>query len=75
MMDKNLMAKIVDKAGFLLLHDMSYKPKACQHSVHPTGGTRRVSEHFAWLGAGSGKAALSRPTHQRVTHTVSPPKR
>jgi hypothetical protein len=23
-----------------------------------------------WLGVGSGKMALSRPTHQRVTHTV-----
>jgi len=27
-------------------------------------------QEFAWLGVGSGKVALSRPTHQRVTHTV-----
>jgi hypothetical protein len=34
------------------------------------GGSRRVFEQFVWLGVGSVKAALSRPTHQRVTHTV-----
>jgi hypothetical protein len=38
--------------------------------VHPTGGSRRVFRQFSWLEAGSVKAALSRPTHQRVTHTV-----
>jgi len=38
--------------------------------VHPTGGSRRVFRHFAWLEAGSGKAALSRPIHQRVTPAV-----
>ena len=43
---------------------------AAQHSVHPTGGSLRVFEHFAWLGVGSGKMALPRPTHQRVTQTV-----
>ena len=41
-----------------------------QHSVHPTGGSRRVFRQFAWLEVGSVKAALSRPTHQRVTLTV-----
>jgi hypothetical protein len=41
-----------------------------QHSVHPTGGSRRVFKRFAWLGVGSGKMALSRPAHQRVTRTV-----
>ena len=44
--------------------------KARQHSVHPTGGSLRVFRHFAWLEVGSVKMALSRPTHQRVTHTV-----
>jgi len=39
-------------------------------SVHPTGGNLRVFKQFAWLGVGSGKAALSRPTHQRVTQTI-----
>ena len=39
--------------------------------MHPTGGSRRVFKQFVWLGAGSGKLALSRPTHQRVTPAVS----
>jgi hypothetical protein len=39
--------------------------------VHPTGGTLRVFWQFAWLEAGSGKTALSRPAHQRVTPAVS----
>jgi len=34
-------------------------------------GTCRVFEQFSWLGAGSVKAALSRPAHQRVTQAVS----
>ena len=38
--------------------------------MHPTGGSRRVFGQFVWLEAGSGKAAFSRPTHQRVTLTV-----
>ena len=38
--------------------------------MHPTGGSLRVFRQFAWLEAGSGKVALSRPTHQRVTPTV-----
>jgi len=41
-----------------------------QHSVHPTGGSLRVFKVFTWLEAGSVKAALSRPIHQRVTPTV-----
>jgi hypothetical protein len=56
----------------LILHDKSYNPEACQHSVHPTGGSLRVFRQFAWLGVGSVKSASSRPTHQRVTLTVSP---
>ena len=32
--------------------------------VHPTGGSRRVFKHFAWLEAGSVKMALSRLAHQ-----------
>jgi len=39
--------------------------------VHPTGGSLRVFRQFAWLRVGSGKVALSRPTHQRVTPAVS----
>jgi hypothetical protein len=35
-----------------------------QHSVHLTGGSLRVFKHFVWLQVGSGKAALSHPTHQ-----------
>ena len=42
------------------------------HSVHPTGGSLRVFVQVAWLEAGSVKAALSRPAHQRVTQTVRP---
>jgi hypothetical protein len=38
--------------------------------MHPTGGSLRVFEQFAWFEVGSGKMALSRPAHQRVTHTV-----
>jgi hypothetical protein len=34
------------------------------------GGSLRVFKPFAWLEAGSGKMALSRPAHQRVTQTV-----
>jgi hypothetical protein len=45
---------------------------SAQHSVHPTGGSLRVFELFAWPEAGSVKAALSRPAHQRVTQAVSP---
>ncbi len=44
--------------------------KPAQHSVHPTGGSRRVFKQFVWLEVGSVKAALSRPAHPRVTHTV-----
>ena len=38
--------------------------------MHPTGGSLCVFEQFAWLGVGSVKVALSRPTHQRVTPAV-----
>ena len=44
--------------------------KPAQHSVHPTGGSRRVFRQFAWLEVGSIKAAFSRPAHQRVTPAV-----
>jgi hypothetical protein len=47
-----------------------HSDKAAQHSVHPTGGSLRVFKQFAWLEVGSVKMALSRPAHQRVTHTV-----
>ena len=44
--------------------------KAAQHSVHPTGGSRRVFRQFVWLEVGSVEVASSCPTHQRVTQTV-----
>ena len=39
--------------------------------MHPTGGSLRVFRQFAWLEVDSVKVALSCPTHQRVTPTVS----
>src|SRR5687767_858197 len=47
-----------------------YFPKAAQHSVHLTGGSRCVFRQFTWLEAGSVKVAFSRPAHQRVTPAV-----
>ncbi|CAG1016528.1 hypothetical protein ANAEL_05670 [Anaerolineales bacterium] len=44
--------------------------QATQHSVHPTGGSRRVFKQFAWLQVSSVKVAFSRPTHPRVTQAV-----
>src|SRR5687768_6945838 len=50
---------------------LSWKMMTRHHSkVHPTGGSRRVFRQFAWLEVDSGKVALFRPAHQRVTHTV-----
>ena len=49
------------------------RAKRAQHSVHPTGGSLRVFKQFAWLEVGSGKRALSRPAHQRVTQAVRQP--
>ncbi len=46
--------------------------EAAQHSVHPTGGSLRVFKPFSWLEVDSAKAALPRPTHPRVTQSVSP---
>jgi hypothetical protein len=54
-----------------------YKDTA-QHSVHPIpdehrghgGGSLRVFRQFVWLEAGSVKASLPCPAHQRVTLTV-----
>jgi len=44
--------------------------EVAQHGVHPTGGSLRVFRQFVWLQVGSVKAALPRPTHQRVTPAV-----
>jgi hypothetical protein len=44
---------------------------AAQQCVHPTGGSLRVFEQFAWLEVGSVKMALSHPAHQRVTRAVN----
>ena len=38
--------------------------------MHPTGGYAPPKWVYTWLEAGSVKAALSRPAHQRVTQTV-----
>jgi hypothetical protein len=47
---------------------LAVKRKAAYHSVSPpTGGSLRVFKQFAWLQAGSGKMALSRPAHLRAT--------
>jgi hypothetical protein len=43
---------------------------AAQHSVHLTGGSRRVFKQFAWLEVDSDKMAFSCPAHQQVTQTV-----
>ena len=53
------------RLGFFAERERSRSPM-----VHPTpkerrdysGGSRRVFKPFAWLGVGSGKVALSRPT-------------
>ena len=63
------MARIVGLA-FDTRDDVGMPPNVAQHSVHPTGGTLRVFRQFSWLGVGSVKMALSRPTHQRVTQAV-----
>ena len=46
--------------------------KAAEQSVQPTGGTRRGFQAFFWLQVFSALGVLSRPAHQRLTHTVSP---
>ena len=38
--------------------------------TYPTGGSLRVFRQFVCLEVGSGKVALPRPTHQRVTRAV-----
>ena len=43
---------------------LSISKNAAQQCVHPNGGTLRVFRNFAWFQAGSGKVALSCPTHQ-----------
>ncbi len=49
---------------------MIFSYNCAQHSVHPTGGSLRVFKQVSGLEAGSGKVALSRPAHPRVTLTV-----
>ena len=49
---------------------LSVHPIPCKERRGHGGGSLRVFKRFSWLEVGSGKAALSRPTHQRVTHTV-----
>jgi hypothetical protein len=43
---------------------------APQHSLHLTGGSLRVLEHFSWLSVDSAKIGSSPPAHQQVTLTV-----
>ena len=52
------------------LTNESSKSRACQHSVHPTGGSLRVFGQFSWLRVDSVKMAWSRPAHQPVTQAV-----
>jgi hypothetical protein len=49
-----------------------FREIGCPHptEVHPTGGSLRVFKRFVGLGVDSVKMAVSRPAHQRVTHTV-----
>ena len=53
-----------------LLYHRAHVPGLPLDKTYPTGGSLRVFRQLVWLEVGSGKAALSRPTHQRVTHTV-----
>jgi hypothetical protein len=54
----------IDKTGFLLLYDMTYKPKACQHSLHLTGGYAGRFHGFEFSSVST--ASLSPPTcHER----------
>jgi hypothetical protein len=46
---------------------------AAEQSVQPTGGIRPDLRAFFWLRAFSCSRSESRPAHQRVTQTVSPP--
>jgi len=59
----------------LRLVDLEVPPNtACTRPPHEhrgrDGGSLRVFKRFSWLEVDSVKLALSRPTHQRVTHTV-----
>jgi hypothetical protein len=58
-----------------MMHQNKPAPNtACTRPRHEhagqAGGSLRVFKQFAWLQVGSGKMALSRPTHQRVTQAV-----
>jgi hypothetical protein len=68
-MDKNLMAKIIDKAGFLILHDKSYNPEACQHSP-----ALRDLRRAADLVVGRAKMEESKRTPFSVSLAGSPTK-
>jgi len=57
---------VVSFCGSRVLHNKKRPTK------HPTGGSLRVFKQFVWLEAGSGKMALPRPAHQRVTQAVRP---
>jgi len=61
---------LVKPAAALFFSIVSLGNKVAQHSVHPTGGSRRVFRQVAWLGVDSVKTALFRPAHPQVTLTV-----
>ena len=66
-----VVSTIVRELGMILFKSQRVlRSSSAQHSVHPTGGSLRVFEQFARLQVGSGKMALSRPPHQRVTPAV-----
>lgn len=49
----------------------SVKSKACQQSVHLTGGILRHFRAFSTPRQNPALGVLSRPAHQRLTQTVS----
>jgi hypothetical protein len=53
-----------------LFFSRAYLPCLPLDKTYPTGGSRRVFRQFAWLEVGSGKVALPRPAHPRVTLPV-----
>ena len=66
--DSSELGKDIDKAGFLILHDKSYNPEACQQCVHRTAGTLRVLPAFSWLG--QFPVAPPVPLQPPITQTV-----
>ena len=66
------------QSGENLLSDLRVRYQSRKSALDECCPTQRAPDWwesarfqaFAWLEVGSGKMALSRPAHQRVTHTV-----